>query len=224
MTLTDSAMLRAAEQRLRDHLATRPATGAEAEEIRRSFLAMADRVDESDVYSRPHAEFFRLHARAWEGDPAAAWEATRDELQARVAYYRGLVASRQHPGKTAISRCERCGLELHGDRPATGDCPRCGEPDRATTWVTRWLDPPAARYAVDTSTDPPTLRVGDGDLIDFHDVLDRLEATGKTSVQIVAATDQVLDRARRIDRRLYELGWDVLPWPGGPDPAEPDVR
>jgi hypothetical protein len=116
--------------------------------------------------------------------------------------------------KTAISRCERCGLELHGDQPATGDCPRCGGPDRETTWVTRWVDPPAARYAVDTSTDPPTVRVGEGELVDFHDVLDALEATGKTAVRIVAATDQALDRARRIDRRLYELGWDVLPWEG----------
>jgi hypothetical protein len=125
--------------------------------------------------------------------------------------------------KTAISRCERCGLELHGDQPATGDCPRCGGPDRVTTWVTRWVDPPAARYAVDTSTDPPTVRVGAGDLTDFHDVLDRLEATGKTSVQIVAATDQALDRARRVDRRLYELGYDVLPMdlrPGSPQMLE----
>lgn len=142
--LTDHQMLRAAQRRLDEHLSTRPATAAEAAEIRRGLLAEAAAYREAagsyrEIRYSPHdlrrrvevgrtvtgemitrplwptiyseiretrqernrlehfAKQAEMHAHAWicEGeDLSDVWESTRDELQGRVDYYRGLITSR----------------------------------------------------------------------------------------------------------------------------------
>lgn len=53
--LTDQVMLTAAKKRLAEHLETRPATKAEADEIRQSYLNSAERLEQAavDVVYRP---------------------------------------------------------------------------------------------------------------------------------------------------------------------------
>lgn len=100
--LTDSVMLAAARRRLAEHLETRPATAEEAAAIREQYINKAQDLSMAAADARctgdiKHAlelarlaDRWHLQAKAWEGDMAAAWEATRVELADRVAFYASL--------------------------------------------------------------------------------------------------------------------------------------
>lgn len=54
-----------------------------------------------------------------------------------------------------------------------------------------------------------SVTVGDGPLEDLMDVLDRLEKAKVAHVTVTAAGDGWRTRAERVDRLLYECGFDV---------------
>jgi threonine dehydrogenase-like Zn-dependent dehydrogenase len=51
--------------------------------------------------------------------------------------------------------------------------------------------------------------VGDGPIGDLAEVIDALEQDGIAAVRVTPAGDEHRQRAERIDRLLYDIGFDV---------------
>lgn len=119
--ISNLQMLLAARRRLAEHMQTVPATAAQAADITEFYERKAEecRAKAADLFEnstefhegeqpgtaglranyrvkaslelRNCAAHYDLHADAWRKSTDATWDATRDELQARVDYYESLV-------------------------------------------------------------------------------------------------------------------------------------